>query len=570
MRRVQVAAVCAWLCLAAAGALEVVNAWHFGLQSDFRWEYRMYAQLGANGFFGPFDTDNSDGGLGYGGSPGSAASMNGWLGREIGQISSGSDLAMLRMRMDIFPEFRLNEAIRIRGSYRIGSWADPMAPTSQGELVQSMYADTRSPGIARSFSPGYWNTLWVSAHTPWGIVVVGKRPGPFGMGLIADGADNADAVGILLMTNYGPLRLGVGLAPWMRASEEYYAQADKNAIRPVELAAGVTYDEGPVSVGAVVRHFTFRRGPEAMPFQGVDGPFPTGRYGLIPSDTNVVWGTIYMKFNNGRLFFNGEFALVRGLTRNQRWLSSNSGLLPDGSFRSLFAPWYVESERCAAEFGAYAGPFKVSLLWAWLGGSDRRHGVRIDRQGDFRFVHQLSNVSVFLPYSYLLSYSYGGGNNTFALDSNHGYMTDANVYAARVDYSLASNLNLYGSFLWADRVSNGYGWGFIRPEYSIPTARFTGRVEYNEMDRFAEDVPNIPDRNLGYEIDWGFGWKLLENYTLRGTFGVWRPGKWFSYACVDRSVYGWKTPGPGNFFGTNPNRSVNAVFAFEAALTVDF
>jgi len=50
--------------------------------------------------------------------------------------------------------------------------------------------------------------------------------------------------------------------------------------------------------------------------------------------------------------------------------------------------------------------------------------------------------------------------------------------------------------------------------------------------------PNIPDRSLGYEIDTGFDWRLLEKWQIGMVFGYWQPGKWFNYACIDRSVPG--------------------------------
>ncbi len=129
-------------------------AWEFALQGNFTWEYDAYAQMGSKGFFGPYDTDVADNPLGYGGSQGSAASMNGWMGNEIGQISSGSDMALATIYATFEPQIRLSEAVRIRGSYRIGSWADPLLPTSTGALVRSEYPDGLAPGIQRSFSPG--------------------------------------------------------------------------------------------------------------------------------------------------------------------------------------------------------------------------------------------------------------------------------------------------------------------------------------------------------------------------------------------------------------------------------
>jgi hypothetical protein len=543
--------------------------WEFSLKGQFNWEYDVYSQLGSRGFFGPFDIDESNNPLGYGGAIGSAASMNGWLGHDIGQISSGSDLAQAIIYMDVTPEFRLNQAVRIRGTYRIGSWATPSAPTSAGALVRSEYAEGMAPGILRSFSPGYWNTLWLTAQTPWGILVVGKRPAPFGMGLFLDAEDNADVPGVLLLTPFGPFRFGFIFTPWVLGSVDYFTLADKNAVHRAGIAGLLTYESGPLSFGVATRYFTFRTGPESATFQGTDDPVaPTGRFGVVPSETAVNWGIVFAKYNNGVFFANVEVDGLHGLTRNQKWLSSASGMLEGG--RSRFAPTYVEHWRFATEIGLLAGPSKISLLYAWISGPDRRHGIRIDRQGDLRFVSTYSNVTLFRSYSLLLSYDYGMGNNSITVDSAHGYVTDANVLGARLDYAVASNLNVFGTFFNANRLSHGYGWGFIRPQYDEPAGRFTGRVQYLEGDQFSNGSPSIPDSNLGYELDWGFSWKLLEGYVLQSTFGIWQPGKWFSYACVDRSNPGWKNPGPGNNFGITPNRSIDPVFGMEILLMAEF
>ena len=54
-------------------------------------------------------------------------------------------------------------------------------------------------------------------------------------------------------------------------------------------------------------------------------------------------------------------------------------------------------------------------------------------------------------------------------DTLNGTAEDASIWAARLDYAVASNLNIYGSFFWADRTSkSGYGWGFIRPDTAHP------------------------------------------------------------------------------------------------------
>ncbi len=576
--------------MSIVGYSEKSWGYEFSMTGIMTWKYASYSQLGSNGFFGPFDTDASDvgpaldnyGGSYYGGSIGSAASMNGWLGHEMqsvptlngyGEISSGSDLSLATFYMTICPELRLTQALRIRGSYRIGSWETPYAPTSRGSMVRSEYPEGMAPGVQRSFSPGYWETLWASLQVPWGIVVFGKRPGPFGLGVMFDGNDNADAVGIMLMTNYGPFRVGVNVAPWLLGSPYYYTLSDKNASRQFDIGAGMTYDSGPISAGFGGRVWKFHTGPESATYQGDDNATPTGRYSVIPTDTVITDGTVFFKYFNGRLFFNAEAAWGYEITKRQRWLASDPGV---SQGKSRFAANYVEHWRTAVETGALIGPSKISLIWSYIPGFDRRHGVRIDRQSypPMNIATALTNVSMFRPYSLLLSYTYGSGNNSITPDSRHGYMTDANIFGMRLDYAIAANLNVFGTAFTANRISHGYGQGYIRPEYFTSTnkdpSRFTGRVQFVETDNYNNPAPSIPDSGLGYEFDWGFGWKLMDKYTLNGAFGVWKPGGWFNYACVDRSVSNWKNPNGSNNFGVGSGKSIDPVFGMEIKIEVEY
>jgi hypothetical protein len=62
-----------------------------------------------------------------------------------------------------------------------------------------------------------------------------------------------------------------------------------------------------------------------------------------------------------------------------------------------------------------------------------------------------------------VAYQYGAGLN--ALDGNgEGFMTDAVSYGARIDYALVANLNIFGAFFYAKRLSHGWGWGCLVPD----------------------------------------------------------------------------------------------------------
>ena len=101
-----------------------VSAWEFSMQGTFKWEFYQFSQLGADGFFGPFNQDNSSVAAVV-----NLAARNGWLGHEItgDNLTSGSDAAANYMYATIYPKVKVNEAISLEGSYRIGSWANPFA-----------------------------------------------------------------------------------------------------------------------------------------------------------------------------------------------------------------------------------------------------------------------------------------------------------------------------------------------------------------------------------------------------------------------------------------------------------
>ena len=71
---------------------------------------------------------------------------------------------------------------------------------------------------------------------------------------------------------------------------------------------------------------------------------------------------------------------------------------------------------------------------------------------------------------------------------------------------------------------------------------------------------------MGYEIDLGFNWKLLEGWQFGMTASYWAPGKWFSYACVDRSDPNWNNY---SFPGTH-GRSIDAVLGGQFNITSSF
>jgi hypothetical protein len=130
-----------WLLLAVSAlyiffAGSPACAWEFSLEGEYLWKNRFVQQLGSRGFFGKYDVDNSS-------TPGNFASVNGWAGGKLEDLSSSSGAAEQRMEVNALPQLKINEAMRFRGEYRIGQFGDPVA---------SAYVNSTSPGVQVAIS----------------------------------------------------------------------------------------------------------------------------------------------------------------------------------------------------------------------------------------------------------------------------------------------------------------------------------------------------------------------------------------------------------------------------------
>lgn len=565
------------------------SAWEFNMTGSWTWEFNMRGQSGDNGFFGKYNQDAGATGV----AQGTLAPLNGWFGLLPGDMVSGSDAAWNVQYMINNMELRINPAVRVRGAYWIGEWAPTGAATSlntatdfgAGNLVASQYLNQRFPGIQRSLSPGYWNTLWLTAQLPWGELALGKRPSTFGTGLFFNGEENRTSESFSLTAFYGPLRIGLSFYPSRRGGTNYYnSDYDKNNGRLFELGVpSVTYRNGPVDIGFLVNY------GQANHLGGESSlTAPATRNAARRNQDFIEWySVLYTKYNNGRFFFNAEVDYYTATSRQRQGNAAGVpviqplAVLQASQGAAGTTPQtrdeYIEHWRWMVEAGVLCGPTKVSALYAWIPGGDRRNGIQIDRTGlsvtpggstnvsnAFRGASAVrSNTGLFRPYSYLMIYAYGLGTHINA-DTRNGYAEDASIYAARADYAVAANLNLYTSFLWADRVSqSGFGWGFMRPAVDSTSA-----VVVNLNGR--SSAPSIPDTNLGYEIDAGFDWKLLEGLLLNVTFAYWQPGKWFNFACVDKGIPQWNTGTPGNQWGINPGRHIDPIWGMEMKIVGEF
>jgi hypothetical protein len=611
----------------------VASAWEFTMDGAYTWEYDYRTQTGKHGFFGPYDVDRGTTAAGQG----AAAPLNGWVGQQMRDLVSGSDGAFNVMYMTTNMDLRINPALRIRGAYYIGEWTESGLGdnTTLGNAVASQYLNYRAPGVQRSFSPGYWNTLWLTSQTPWGTITMGKRPSTWGTGLAWNGEENRASESLALTADYGPIRIGLGFYPARRASgtttlaepplgqpalgttnvlnttdrpsnQDYFNNDfDKNNIRLFDwVVPNVTYRSGPLDMGIMVNYgATSHRGREGKLVQSNyrDGAtLPSGTTSVSTRDRYNWYGGAYLKYNNGRFFFNTEFDWNNQIDR----FSGNLVQGTSTAIRASFQPVYIEAYRIMGEAGVLCGPAKVSVLYAWMNGPDRRNGRTAGiNQGAFsdhitststnrnpRIASQSdANTGLFRPYSLLMVYAYGLGAYINA-DTNNGFADDASIFAGRLDYAVAANLNVYSSFFWADRVGNGYGWGYLSPldrDGSLTTNgqifgfyRGTTNPVYSWGPGTSNGIrPNIPDNNLGWEVGAGCDWKLLEGLLVSSSFAYWQPGKWFNFACIDKSIQSWDTysarQASDNISGTsrwgvNPDRSIDGIFGMELKVIANF
>jgi len=617
----------------------LVHAWEFNFEAEHEWTYQYFDQSGRSGFFGTFDTPAP---AGFGPAVPNYTAMNFWAGarwlngQQFGLVT-GQDASINYMRMWFHPEFRVNPVIRIRAEYQIGN-RESLNRIEPGGFVINSYpvaiTSDFSYGAHHTFADGQWSQLWVSAVTPWGIVVYGKRQAPWGLGLQYSG-DNADRQSLLLVAPFGPFRFGIDWFPARPANfandlatgftvanahifSRYPKQWDKDGIRLTNGSVFLTYESGPLSFGILYDRFTSHQGPQAGSVFGpaVAPTIADTRAQTFTSDLTVDDGSVFVKYNNGRFFFNTELAWIRAHRNNQPPVTQNgvptgAGLLPEPAVFAgqgdPMAQHDVEVWKYMAEFGTYWGPSKLSLLYAWVPGPDRRLGIWTNHQSWENVAGGLflGNSSVFKPYSFLMSYQYGGGLNAVN-SSGEGLMTDAESYGVRLDHAVASNLNVFVTGFYANRLSHGWGWGSLVPTPSSSVGVY-GVVDQLGLPFVTEagttlspltiawpnitQAPSIPNNNLGYEIDAGFDWKLLENFTTHFLFAYWQPGNWFKYACVDKNLLtaadvagqlgglippGFIAPLPttgnaiGSGWGVNPKRTIDPVIAVNLTLNVNF
>ncbi|MCL5124360.1 MAG: hypothetical protein M1511_07675 [Deltaproteobacteria bacterium] len=604
-----------WLLIVILGLLFAVSqafAWDVSINGDYLWAYDYFDQYGHAGFFGTYDSPNV-GPLMTGTYP-KFNTMNGFVGmRTINGVQyglvTGTDASMQWSRMEFAPEIKVNNAVTFKAMYQIG----------YGTNDYGLYENSTALGVYNPIASGTWTYWWFNANLPWGHLNAGKRPLIWGMGGLFD-QHNATTEAIGPTVFYGPLRAAFVVYPWRgqtwqnsMAGQDIvsttlsvgpqilnpgengaetamsYRMFDNDRKRNLHPEAWFIYSNGNIEFGVLAEYIPTHNGPAGAT---TNANTLTAR----TYDQTYVDGSAYFKYNNGKFFFNNELAwwrVDRHVQPAYNELNTNPYLAGSGS---PFSPYYNESWKYFADCGVMSGPAKLTLFYSWIPGPDRRAGIWINKQSWENVSNgaTYATTQMFRPYSLLMAYQYGAGLN--AIDTNgEGYMTDASSLAARLDYALAANLNIYGTFFYANRVSKGWGWGSLTPasdgngggsvillgQQLAPGSATIFPAPQNDI-LHNSPAPSIPDDALGWEVSLGADWKLLENLTTRFRCAYWQPGAWFKYACVDKNLAGTvkkvgtvtylnPQPGDGPFgWAVNPNREIQGIFGFQGMMEVIF
>jgi hypothetical protein len=503
-----------------------------------------------------------------------------------------SDAMWSDSRLTITPEIRVNQAVRVHGVYTVGGYRNkyfqtggihtgeglPLGSTPAPPVGGGFLANTYVPAYGAGVPPferyyvsqtsmnaydtaaiGSWEQFRATVQLPFGIFSYGVKDFPFGTG--ATLAYNTRAEAFLTVVPYGPLRILHGW--WLTRGigggvEGYRTGKDKETRNEFAQGVLVTYDSGAINFGAGTFFFKRHYNHAMIAEQGVNTLNGTpGPAAPLAQDINLWPSLIYFKYNNGKFFANAEYAWVTNDI-------TNTGA----------APVYVEGYHFMAEAGLLTGPAKVTLMYGLASGP-------VLNTGNVTKVYRswAMNYQAMEPYELLMFNTYAGGNNggwsdgsVSFVNDDHGMMTDAFCFAIRGDYAVASNLNVWASYLWAHRLEkNGYLKGGTNSMGGAAGAAASAAwvaLNYGAASGLVGGPinPFVDDGYLGWEANAGVDWKLLEGFKMNVRYSYWQPGDWFTGAYQAVGV----NPPTGVFsqFGQLSGRS--PIQAITGSLTIDF
>ena len=578
--------VCAFTLVLFSASL--CQAWEFSMTGEFEWRYRYWGRLGGqDDLFGNMDAQNNGGSSvgfagpnyyrGYNPEP---SSLN--TGSNAGQVrivrggfsASESDGFLNDQRMTFYPKITINQAIHFMAIVDFAGIRQKFNhrdPVTNGPL-ERYYEDRVSRNAFDTAMIPSISQYKLTAQTPIGILSASAaKDFVFGTGALL-GYNNRGSA-LVMIIPYGPFRIipALWIARSFPAYEGYasfsppdelpsYTNSPDSAVKNTfQGAFALNYSTGPLEMGWMFVYQRYHGNAALVASQ--PAPTRTRRdsqntdWTYRGYDHSAIFNLFYFKYNNGRVFANAEY----GFSQDDRY------------YLHAF-PDYTERSYAFADAGVLAGPAKLAFMFGWSGGNALNKNNVTKNYGGWAI-----NYQVMLPYQYLMFYTYGGGNDTPWVTSptgtinptaigqvcdENGQMGDAYALAARLDYAVAANLNIWGSYLWAHRVEqSGFFAGGKGTTATNGSANAAAAQTWKQNNGFGANAnPYVDDGYLGWEMGLGADWKLLEHMTFRSRWAYWQPGPWFDQA--------YKAVGRYSNEAFLQGRS--AINAFEGTLEVSF
>ncbi|MEW6532343.1 MAG: hypothetical protein AB1473_16050 [Thermodesulfobacteriota bacterium] len=565
-------------------------AWEFSMKQENEIRYRYWGRLGNNDIFGRMDSDVYLGvnHLVTHPSPARDNFPTTSFGVLAGENRFGSDMNFNDMRATVYPKVVVNQAITLEGSVNLTSLGIHSAGRpydtfgTPGE-INSLYVPVGNRPAAIDVPNTIVTVQWwrMTFELPICTFILGYRPVPLGMGLWK-GLCQRSSTAFALRMNYGPVSVLMG--PYLGRTFTNWNQPSRNS------GTTATYRKDDDRDYARGYHFDmfYRTGPLAIDVghtgynddssQVVDArTLATGVPGnLTPvvtpvPDRRVDETTLAIRYFNGRFFFSAEANYF------YHWRSGLGSTEVRAGTRYQRTDADVRTSLYGVETGVILGPSKFTFSYVRSAGDDP--STRKDDEDTGRGTTGVNNC--YIKYWGLLMYDmYGTGTSWNA--AGRGQPVNLHHVGAKVDYAVASNLNVFvvNSWAWRDQP-NAYVLG---GNYSHTLARFSNDTIARQkgLAGFGTPVPGlqaVPDHasHIGWEVDFGLNWQLLENLTWNSVLAFWQPGTWWSYAYPNTAEIYRRNAGtvpqtPTDQAGAtfDPGRKIDPMVAFESSLLVEF
>lgn len=565
-------------------------AWEIALRGENVVRYRYWSRTGGNDIFGRMDSNVYLGAnhLKTHPSPNRDNGPGPSFGVLAGENRFGPDMNYTDMRVTFYPKIKVNKAISVEGSINLtslglheggrpyGNWE---VPGEVNQLAVPMSNRPSAINVPNTLVTVQWWKMRV--ELPIFTLTLGYRPSALGIGIWKSPCQRSSA-SIGMATGSGPIRIGFGVylgrtaTNWNQFPRDSGTRATFRRDDDREYLSGVygdfKYLSGPLKVeisSTAYKDLSSQQVDTRNYNTGVPANLTTV---VTPSPDRLVYElTLAVKYFNGVCFFNGE------LDQYSHYRSGIGTTEVVGGRRIQDEGTDNIAWMYGVETGFVSGPRKLTLSYFRSTGDDP--GTRRVDEDSARASAGLNNC-VMRNWAFLMYHMYGAGTGWNA--SGDGQPVNLHHVGVRCDYAVASNLNtfLVYSRAWRDQP-NAF---ILGGNYSHTVARFSNDTMARQqgLAGFGAPVPGlraVPDhaRDVGWEVDFGVNWKLLENFIWSSTFAVWKPGNWWAYAYPNTAeIYrrnGGRVPqAPLDMIGatTALGREIDPLIAFESSLKVEF